>query len=62
MTDKCTSMLGHKYEGRYDEEPNAIKLTSIEGCSVDGLRKLMIRKVYVRDVCTRCGRTIERTP
>ena len=58
----CTSMRGHKFEGRYDEKPTG-QGGSFQGGPVEAiyaLRELTICKIYVRDVCVRCGHTIER--
>ncbi len=53
---RCTRW-GHKYQARYDRIPPE-SITEYEG-SVNGFNALC-KRVYVRDVCTRCGRTIER--
>lgn len=58
---KCTSILGHKFEGRYNSEPSH-NFEGYEG-PVFALVRLVeasTKKTYVLDVCTRCGQTIER--
>lgn len=52
---------GHKFEPRYDETPNP-KLNSlkVDHGPPEETRKLMILRIYVRDVCVGCGKTIER--
>ncbi len=49
---------GHKFSGRYDRHPPE-SLDNFEGSS-RGF-EMLCKRVYVRDVCTRCGRTIERS-
>jgi hypothetical protein len=53
--------FGHKFEGRYDQEPSHL----IAGAKVEGPRLSEVidafrKRTYVRDVCVRCGETIER--
>jgi len=50
----------HKFEPRYDEEPNPYRFTSVKGIFSEDMRELMIIRKYVKDVCVRCGKTIER--
>jgi hypothetical protein len=51
--------FGCNFEPRYDLSPaDCSQFGRIRG-SVDALEPLRA-KTYVRDVCTRCGRTIER--
>lgn len=66
MSDPCPrqgrAYGGCRFEARYDEEPllEEIKAGHI---TVPALRSFLdntVKKTYVRDVCTRCGRTIER--
>ena len=51
---RCTSWWGHDFEGRWDNlyEPVAVGGVHV-GYSIS-------RAIYVRDVCTTCGATIER--
>jgi hypothetical protein len=62
---KCTSWLGHKFEGRYslgapvkqmDEHWLAIQGTVAIPRIIDASKP----KTYERDVCVRCGAVIER--
>src|SRR5579863_4291573 len=58
----CPSRLGHRYRARYEEMPVdglTWKVTA-EGCSPSALRDLMVRKVYVYDICERCGDVVKR--
>ncbi|RQW82284.1 MAG: hypothetical protein EHM79_18690 [Geobacter sp.] len=51
----------HNFEARYDETPSGLKsIKSAYGTTPDDLRSLFFLKTYVRDVCTWCGKTIER--
>ena len=45
----------HKFEPRYDLGPGDISKNETLWCA-EALRA----KTYVRDVCTKCGKTIER--
>lgn len=51
---------GCKFEGRYDEAPNPVagQITSYKG--PDDPRALLTLRVYIRDVCIRCGKIVER--
>lgn len=49
----------HKFEARYDEKPSGIELGEFKGNS-DAVRKLLFYNVYVRDICVKCGKVIER--
>lgn len=62
---RCTESPGygvgmHNFEARYDEEPSPMK--DITGN--DAFMKLVLehakKRTYVRDVCTWCGKTVER--
>jgi hypothetical protein len=59
---KCLSWRGHLYEARYDEVPMPSELLPVEvhGVTPDGVRDLMIRRVYVHDICVRCGDVVTR--
>jgi len=62
MNDRCpNSWFGsHKFEPRYDLSPaNFSGLVGQFNASPAGMEK-MRTKTYVRDVCTKCGKTIER--
>jgi len=54
----------HKFEPRYDEEPNK-KLNSAYMVdhlftSDEGFRMVFVIKKYVKDICVRCGKSIWR--
>jgi hypothetical protein len=52
---------GCRWEARFDEQPRTADF-EVTGCGPGGtLRSLLYYRTYVRDICTRCGRTIERT-
>lgn len=49
------------FEARYDSEPhNGAGFSKIANMTGSEAFLLLTKRVYVRDVCTRCGRTIER--
>ena len=52
---------GHRYQARYDELPNPCRM-DLSGIDCADARELVIVRRYVRDVCVRCGKTIEREP
>lgn len=59
MSPKCTSWLGHKYEGRYSEEiPGGFEAKRITTTAIVALRS----KTYERDICVRCGHVVEKKP
>ena len=50
----------HRFEGRYDQrQPEWMGRISEIKCSPSMINRLYERH-YVRDVCVRCGKTIER--
>lgn len=52
----------HKFEPRYDEEnvDGSISI-SVQGyLDADGLRKLSVINKYIYDICTKCGKIINR--
>jgi hypothetical protein len=52
---------GHRFEARYDVAPGDL---DAHGVSLAGLERLVqsaMKRTYVRDVCVRCGKTIERS-
>lgn len=59
--EKCSadSQAGnHQFEARYDEQPNLhFKNVSLERGDP---HSILYYKVYVHDICTRCGRTVRR--
>lgn len=55
-------MDGHRFEARYDREPTAdFRLDQIALAALDRVLDAATKRTYVRDVCVRCGKTIERT-
>lgn len=58
----CKTFGGHHYEPRYDEVPLDITAKSIKShnCDVNELRSLFVRRLYVKDICVRCGDVVER--
>jgi hypothetical protein len=54
----------HRFEPRYESEP-ADKL-EIGGFQISGeanrqlAREMFTKRTYVRDICVRCGETVER--
>lgn len=51
----------HKFEPRYDERANPNVLRMEGTVNVDEMRKLVYYKVYVHDICVRCGKVIKRS-
>ncbi len=52
----------HRFEPRYDEQPNPNYEGGDYSGPVGGYRKLLVINIYVRDVCVKCGKTVERKP
>ena len=57
--NKCLKGI-HKFHPRYDEVPSGYELESASWCSAEAIRSLMIRNVYIKDVCVRCGKEIKK--
>lgn len=57
--DRCSEGV-HKFEARFDEVPTGAHPERIPLVYSEEIRRLMLRNVYVRDVCVRCGQTVER--
>jgi hypothetical protein len=61
---RCKGIFGtHKFEARFDRHPVEMRLDSVETHGregLDALEALTVQKIYVRDICIRCGQTIER--
>lgn len=57
-------MCWHKFSPRYDIGRSNANLSGFEGPAVAlmALAEAARPKTYVRDVCERCGKTIERAP
>jgi len=47
----------HNFEGRYTEQPRS---GSMKAEGIYDIRALFYYNVYVRDVCTWCGKTVEK--
>lgn len=63
MTPKCTSWLGHKFEGRYSlGDPIAIRARIAEAEALAMVLEASKPKTYERDICVRCGVTVEKKP
>jgi len=59
--ESCINGKKHKFEARYEELPNPhFHYNKIRGVLPESLKKLITLKHYVRDVCVKCGNTIER--
>lgn len=50
----------HKFVPRYDEVPNNIKFSAIEGVYPEELRKLLYYNIYLFDICEWCGKKIKK--
>lgn len=55
---KCSSWLGHKFEGRFTEHRACI--WEVEEISSDLIEAMRSRSIYERDICVRCGWTVEK--
>lgn len=49
----------HRYEGRYDEKPRSFEVTR-GTITPEAMRELITYRVYVHDICTRCGHVVKR--
>ena len=61
---KCTSWLGHKYEGRYSQTAST-SWPKFDTNSKEMARELLNAtrdKTYERDICVRCGHVVEKKP
>jgi len=54
--------IGCKFEPRYDKGPVESPAAGIKytGSNLEGALEAHRRVTYVRDICIRCGKTIER--
>ena len=59
MTRRCT-LLGHHFEPRYDEAPNGAVIKGMSGGVAEVVRAALYRRIYVHDVCVRCGTVVRR--
>ena len=68
MTNDCPQFGkvfgGCHFEARYDHSPADLGFGEIKTSAQAAIMfaETMRAKTYVKDVCTRCGRTVERTP
>jgi hypothetical protein len=53
------SLCKHKFQPRYDEVENQRRF-EVNNMFADDIRKLIIRRVYVHDICVRCGMIVGR--
>ncbi len=55
---------GCRFQARFDESEPTLEITQYRGSMVSYIEALKASKkrTYVRDVCIRCGRTVERKP
>lgn len=64
MVPKCTSWLGHKFVARYSTKPHVMTPAQIDQMfwlgSEDRRRMTRPIETYERDICVRCGCTLER--
>lgn len=62
-TPKCTSWRGHKFEGRYSSEPKGEGWPAFNAqgtAAIEGWVRLTTKQTYERDICVRCGATVEK--
>ncbi len=60
---KCTSWLGHRFEGRYSSEPveGSFPAMKAEGkIAIEAQVRMRCTYTYERDICVRCGHVIEK--
>jgi hypothetical protein len=60
MVNAHCDLYGHKFTQRYDEVPLMTKINVNNPPSLSAVRDAMVRKVYVCDVCERCGLVVNR--
>jgi len=64
MGNKCyNGGSKHKFKARYEEvelEPKVTFRGILLPMSAEEYRKLLVKKVYVKDVCVWCGKTIKK--
>jgi hypothetical protein len=60
--NRCSSWLGHKFEARYDIRPQiGGNFEGVSSVDVVAVVNAQAKRDYVRDVCIRCGATVERS-
>lgn len=61
--NKCTSIFGHKFQARYNEEFQESSLNELmkraTQISSPFLRE-MRSKIYIQDICARCGEIVRK--
>lgn len=56
----CNGGNQHNFKPRYTEENTNIRLSEFSGLGgTDQLRRLLVREVYIGDVCEWCGKTVK---
>jgi hypothetical protein len=64
MSDRCPNGLfgAHQFQPRYDLGPaNLSGFESIKGNGAGQFMEKLRQQTYVRDVCVKCGQTVERS-
>lgn len=56
----CLKGKAHKFQPRYDEKPRNTPIGHIKNITSEELHKLIYYKVYIHDICVRCGKVIKR--
>jgi hypothetical protein len=54
---------GHRYEARYEDKEGAsfnIEISNANNATLQEIRDLMFYKIYLYDICTRCGGVVKR--
>jgi len=52
----------HRYEQRFDEIPNGKTWSQLRVENSNQMRAMLYRRVYIKDVCIRCGAVVDRAP
>jgi len=61
MSKKCYNGGNkHNFKPRYDEVPFGVKNIKGKYTCVSELKSLLVYNVYVKDVCTWCGKEIKK--
>lgn len=61
MCKRLGQWRGCRFEARYDLEPAQVKFDRLQGEGAGSFLDKFRKQTYVRDVCTRCGATVERS-
>ena len=59
MRTKCERDI-HRFVPRYDEIEMDHGSLNVKSIYPKDFRELLVRRVYVHDICRRCGKTIKR--